>query len=168
MDRHPAFQRAGVPAPTPIVGVMTDGTIECAECGASGQLGACVDLFHGLLALDHQRLQPWGSFHGLNVACYFLQHPSQTSAAVQGGQWHVVATFLAGGLDAVHALGAEALRANRRGARPSPTFDPPPARSLPAAVTIADLSVDGTFPAVGYELRILEWARSIRAERSPA
>ncbi|MCP2286192.1 hypothetical protein APR04_005128 [Promicromonospora umidemergens] len=147
---------------------MTDETIACAECGAGGDLGACVDLFHGLLALDHQRLQPWGSFHGLNVACYFLQHPTQTSAAVLGGQWQVVTTFLAQGLDAVHTLEADLVRANRRKAGPLPSFDPPPARSAPAAVTIADLSVDGTFPADGYEARILEWARSIRAERTPA
>ncbi|MFD2795498.1 DUF5946 family protein [Promicromonospora vindobonensis] len=162
---------------------MTDGTAEradteradtecadteCAECGAGVRLGSCTDLFHGLLALDHQRLQPWGSFHGLNVACYFLQHPSRTSATVLGGQWHVVTTFLAGGLAAVHALGAEMLRANRRKAGPLPTFDPAPVRSVPAVVTIADLSVDGTFPADGYEARMLEWARSIRAERTPA
>jgi hypothetical protein len=152
--------------------VMTDGTAEradtdCAECGAGVRLGSCTDLFHGLLALDHQRLQPWGSFHGLNVACYFLQHPSRTSTAVLGGQWHVVTTFLADGLAAVHALEAEMLRANRRGARPLPTFDPPPGRSRSGTLTVADLSVDGTFPADGYEARMLEWARSIRAERTP-
>ena len=156
---------------------MTDGTAgrsdtersdtECAECGAGVRLGSCTELFHGLLALDHQRLQPWGSFHGLNVACYSLQHPSRTSVAVLGGQWHVVTTFLAGGLAAVHAFGAEMLRANRRKAGPLPTFDPPPVRSRSATVTIADLSVDGTFPAAGYALRILQWARSIRAERTP-
>lgn len=145
---------------------MTDKAAECAECGASGRLGTCAELFDALLALDLQRLQPWGRFHGLNVACYLLQHPSRAPASALDGHWHMVTLFLAEGLDAMNALQAGLVRANRHGARPWSAFDPPPARSAPATVTIEDTSFDGTFPAAGYEQRMLDWARSVEAERA--
>lgn len=144
---------------------MTAETTACAECGASGLLGTCAGLFDALLALDHQRLQPWGRYHGLNVACYFLQHPSRSPTSALGGQWQMVTTFLAGGLDAMNALQASLVRSNRNGARPW-NFDPPPARSSMAVVTIEDTAVDGTFPAAGYEQRMLSWARSVEVERT--
>jgi len=47
----------------------------CKEGGAPTDSTSCEELFHCLLALDHQHEQPWASFHALNVACYTLQHP---------------------------------------------------------------------------------------------
>jgi Family of unknown function (DUF5946) len=120
-----------------------------------------------VLALDLQRLQPWGRFHGLNVACYLLQHPSRTPASALDGHWHMVTLFLAEGLYAMNALQASLVRANRHGARPWGAFDPPPVRSAAATVTIEDTSLDGTFPAAGYEQRMLDWARSVETERTP-
>ena len=140
------------------------------QCGASGRLASCIDLFHSLLALDHQRLQPWGSYHGLNVACFGLQHPSGASEKVLNGQREMVMTFLADGLDAVHAREAALVRANRHGKQRLRKAGPPPA-VLPAtpshgpAVTIEDVAVDGTFPADGYEQRMHAWARSIADDR---
>ena len=145
---------------------MTDEPTECTECGGSGRLGTCAELFDALLALDLQRLQPWGRFHGLNVACYLLQHPSRTPDSALDGHWHMVTVFLADGLDAMNALQAGLVRANRHGARPWSAFDSPPARSAAATVTIEDTSLDGTFPAVGYVQRMLDWARSVEAERA--
>ncbi|WP_260194974.1 DUF5946 family protein [Actinophytocola gossypii] len=142
--------------------------IACEECGASGRLGSCTELFGALLALDHERRQPWGRFHGLNVACFQLQHPSATTVSAVGGQWQVVNTFLAGGLTAIQDLQTRWVRSNRRGARPWPAADSVPARSAPPTVTIEDVSVDGTFPASGYEERMHAWAKSVAAERVTA
>lgn len=138
----------------------------CAECGASGRLGRCSDLFDVLLALDHGRLQPWGEFHGVNVACFLLQHPSRTSASVTGGQWQLVTRFLSGGVEAANELAAEQVRLNRESKDPWTAADPPPDRSSESKVTIEDVSVDGTFPASGYEPRMYAWAESVVAERT--
>ena len=132
----------------------------CGECGATGRYGPCSQLFGVLLALDHERRRPWAAYHSVNVACYLLQHPSRSSGEVLAGQWHIVEAFLDDGLSAVHTLTARAVRRNR--ARES---DPPDVigRPIPTAVrpvdtTIEDVSVDGTFPASGYENRMALWA----------
>ena len=65
---------------------MTVAGSRCPECGAAGGGGSCLAQFHALLALDHQRLQPWGRYHGLNVACFLLQHPSTVTTTVLGEQ----------------------------------------------------------------------------------
>jgi hypothetical protein len=144
---------------------MTKATAACAECGASGRLGACIGLFYALLALDHERKQPWGRFHGVNVACFMLQHPSMTSSSAHGGQWQIVATFLSGGLGAANALEAAHVEANRRGKRLWMTVDAPSAPSTAPTVTIEDVAVDGTFPAIGYEDRVHAWASAVVAQR---
>lgn len=65
---------------------MTD---RCSECGAAIDLRSCEELFHRLLALDHQDEQPWASFHALNVACYALQHASTTKPRhLAAQQWN--------------------------------------------------------------------------------
>ena len=33
-------------------------------------------------------------------------------------------------------------------------------------MTIEDTSLDGTFPAAGYEQRMHDWARSVKTERA--
>ncbi|WP_156251172.1 DUF5946 family protein [Pseudactinotalea terrae] len=139
----------------------------CVQCGASGRLGTCDELFHALLALDHQRLQPWGRYHGLNVACFGLQHPSGITAKVLDGQLAMLTAFLVGGLDAVNAREAEQVRANRRGGlmRADAAAVVPPSSAPVVLVTIEDVAVDGTFPAEGYQQRMHAWARSIAGER---
>ncbi len=66
---------------------MTD---RCSECGAAIDSRSCEELFHRLLALDHQDEQPWASFHALNVACYALQHPPTTKPRHLAAQHAVV------------------------------------------------------------------------------
>jgi hypothetical protein len=137
----------------------------CPECGARGRFASCAELFGRLLALDHERRQPWGAFHSVNVACYLVQHPSQTSPAARAGQWQIVTTFVADGLDAVHQLTAERVRQNRRGT-PRWSEGKAPEGHRSGGVTIEDVAVDGTFPADGYEQRMRLWAESIVAARS--
>jgi hypothetical protein len=124
-------------------------------------------MFEALLALDHRRLQPWGEFHGLNVACYLLQHPAQAPHGVDGEHLELVTAFLGGGLAAARRWERERVRLNRQ-QQLSAARRPIPTRSHPATFTIADLSVDGTFPAEGYEERMKRWAASVRRERGAA
>ena len=132
----------------------------CDECGAADSYGSCSHLFDVLLALDHERRQPWAAYHSVNVACYLLQHPSQATSDVIAGQWHIVETFINEGLGAVHALAARAVRQNiaRAGGEPDVVHRPLPEAVRPVDTTIADVSVDGTFPADGYEYRMVLWA----------
>lgn len=136
----------------------------CAECGATGRFGSCPQLFETLLALDHQRLQPWGRFHGLNVACYLLQHPSQAIHGVHLEHLELVTAYLEGGLAAVTELERRRVRLNRNHRLPTSKGPAPPLTNRPVC-TIVDVSVDGTFPADGYEERMQRWANSAHWER---
>lgn len=141
----------------------------CDECGATGRGGPCSEAFMTLLALDHERRQPWGEYHALNVACYLLQHPSQTKGRSLSGHWQIVDTFLAEGLGAVHALTTRAVRRNNARAGQGPAIggmSVPELTSLPL-MTIEDVAVDGTFPAHGYPERMLCWAQATAQSRSP-
>lgn len=139
-------------------------TARCPECSGTWAMGRCSELFLGLLALDHSRRQPWGAYHGVSVATYSLQHPSLSTAAVLGGQWRLVTVFAQDGIAAVQRFTA-GLAARNRGAgvgpRESPLvgvdFDHPPAGF---AVTISDVSVDGSFPAAGFEARVAAWVQA--------
>lgn len=146
---------------------MSDEPTPCSQCGAGGLFGTCSELFDRLLALDHQRLLPWGRFHGLNLVCFLLQHPDPDATAETGGQWQLVSTFLSGGMDALHLLESSRVEGGRRGHKPWIGLEPAPPRSTAPSVTIEDVSVDGSFPAVGYEDRMLDWATSIARERAP-
>jgi hypothetical protein len=137
---------------------------ECAECGATGRFGGCAQLFQVLLAMDHQRLQPFGAFHGLNVACYLLQHPSQAKDGVDAEHVELVATFLEGGLASAQRRVRERVRLNRQQQLPASLRAVPPRVHRPTS-TIEDLSVDGTFPAEGYAERMERWADSVTRER---
>lgn len=136
----------------------------CPECGATGRFGSCEQMFQALLALDHQRLQPWGEFHGLNVACYLLQHPSQAPHGVDAAHLELVTAFLEGGLPAARLWERGRVRLNRQQQMLS-SRRPVPSRAHHPAYTIEDLSVDGTFPADGYEERMKQWAESVIHER---
>lgn len=80
---------------------MTD---RCRECGAPTTEQSCEELFHRLLALDHQRDQPWAWFHAINVACYFLQHPSTVKTRYQAAQLKIVSVFCDEGLEEVSGV----------------------------------------------------------------
>ncbi|UYM03554.1 DUF5946 family protein [Solicola gregarius] len=140
----------------------------CGECGATGRWGTCEQLFHVLLALDHERRQPWAAYHSVNVACYLLQHPSLASREVLAGQWSIVAIFVDEGLEAVHTLTARAVRRNncRASGRAEIVGRPAPQAVRPVGATIEDVSVDGSFPATGYEGRIRLWADATATARA--
>lgn len=151
---------------------MSDERAACLQCGASGRFGTCTELFHRLLALDHERRQPWGVFHGLNLVCFLLQHPEQSSATDTAGQWQLLTAYVSGGLEALHHLESQRVQAGRRGDRPWIGIEPAPPRiSSPRdhdrGVTIEDVSVDGSFPAPGYADRMAAWATAISLERVP-
>ncbi len=118
-----------------------------------------------LLALDHSRVQPFGRFHGINVACYFAQHPSRGNASALPAQRAIVAAFVNQGIEAVHARQDAAVRRNSHARRAAPgaadLHCEAEALLPPFAVAIEDVSVDGTFPAEGYEDRMVEWAKAI-------
>lgn len=66
----------------------------------------CEELFHHLLALDHQREQPWAFFHAINVACCVLQHPSTIKSSHLAAQRKLITAFCDDGLAGVHADGS--------------------------------------------------------------
>lgn len=140
----------------------------CPECGADTELRSCEELFHALLALDQSREPPWGEFHAVAVACYFLQHPSTVRPSHLAVQRGIVAAFRADGLAGVHALTATARARNSHrtpGADPFPDLDRTPLETAAApgaaGVTIRDVAVDGTFPALGHAERMAAWAAAV-------
>jgi hypothetical protein len=143
----------------------------CPECGAVTDARSCEELFHQLLALDHQHEQPWAAFHAINVACYLLQHPSTIKASHLAVQRKLIAVFCQAGLDGVHALTATA-RARNSHRAPARQLDPFEAADEAIAATapprafdttIHDVAVDGSFPAAGYAKRVAAWAEAVRA-----
>lgn len=127
-------------------------------------MGTCAQLFHELLALDHSHRPPWAPYHGVSVAAYHLQHPSVSTPAMLRGQWSLVSVFARDGIAAARTFAAAQVARNRGS---SPPRDELPAIGVdfgraPAgfAVTIADVSVDGSFPAAGFEARVAAWARA--------
>jgi Family of unknown function (DUF5946) len=139
----------------------------CPECGAPLAPRCCDTLFQTLLALDHSRQAPWGPHHGVAVACFLVQHPARVPASARPVYWAMLHRYRRGGLAAVGAVTERIrqLNSHRRGGRapaandypdvpPFPDTDPP-VRYL---TTIADVAVDGTFPAAGYQDRVRAWA----------
>ena len=61
----------------------------CPQCGAvfADASQSCAEQFDKLLALDHSRVQPWGSRHGLAFATFALQHPAGRSAEQLAASW---------------------------------------------------------------------------------
>ncbi len=138
----------------------------CEDCDATGRYGSCEDLFHMLLALDHQRLAPWGPHHGLNVACYYLQHPSTAPPNTASGQWSLVEAYRAGGLESANQNERQRVAQNRLNLFDPDDAIPAPARTRPSHFTIEHLSVDGSFPAEGYEQRMNQWVSAVLFERT--
>lgn len=145
---------------------MITGMSTCPECGAA--VASCDDLFQALLALDHSRQEPWGPLHGIAVACYLLQHGSRLSRNDRAVHWALLHAYLRGGRAAVAPMIERIRRLNshRHGGRPPRADDYPGAPPFPGAepaprryaTTIADVAVDGTFPAAGYEDRLRAWS----------
>jgi hypothetical protein len=144
----------------------------CPECGAVIEARSCEELFHRLLALDHQREQPWAAFHAINVACYLLQHPSRIKVSHLAAQRKLIAAFCRDGLDGFHALTAIARARNSHKAPARQQRDPfavadeaitATAAPRAFATTIHDVAVDGSFPAAGYAERVAAWAEAVRA-----
>lgn len=137
----------------------------CPECGAAQKFGTCKQLFLELLARDHERKQPFARWHALNVAGYLLQHPLTTSPSVLSGQWEMARRFADDGLDGVNAIIKGAVRRNshRAASRNSRRLVTPeaPAMQCRPKLTIEDVSVDGFFPAEGYEERMRAWILDI-------
>lgn len=145
----------------------------CRQCGATSVGACCEELFERLLALDHSRRPPWGPLHGVAVACFFLQHPAHPLAprGRNDRAWEFLHAYLAGGQQALDVATNAARAANSRGhrhRRPETRHEGVPSvprRDAPTAfaTTIADVAVDGTFPADGYEERVRGWAEAIVA-----
>jgi hypothetical protein len=139
----------------------------CPECGSPVSPWSCDDLFQELLALDHSRQAPWGPLHGVAVACFFLQHSSRLPGAARPVYWALLHAYLHGGLAAAALMTdrVRQLNSHRRGGRAPQAGDYPGAPPFPGTApprnygtTIADVALDGAFPAAGYEERVRSWA----------
>jgi hypothetical protein len=129
----------------------------CPECGAryAGEGDGCMVRFELLLALDHSRLEPWGSRHGQAFAVFALQHPSAYPASLDAA-WDSLYRIYVAGEAAGHVFRAAVQRAGRLpldGAVP-----PRPARCAgQPSITIADL---GDFAADSYAADLDAWCRA--------
>lgn len=141
----------------------------CRECGAPVSPRSCDDLFQELLALDHSRQAPWGPLHSIAVASFFLQHSSRLPRAARPLHWALLHAYLRGGLAAAAPMIERVRRRNshRHGGRTPEASDYPGAPPFPDTepprnygITIADVALDGSFPAAGYEQRVRSWAAS--------
>jgi hypothetical protein len=108
--------------------------------------------FEALLALDHSRRPPWGPLHAVAVSCYLLQR-TEVQIRSDDSRLEILRAFLAGGRP---SLDAKVARLRRADTRTSTGV----ALAVPAGfdMTILDVSVDGSFPAEGYEQRVRQWS----------
>ncbi|MGY2065263.1 DUF5946 family protein [Blastococcus sp. SYSU DS0619] len=143
---------------------------ECGDCGADISSATCSELFLDLLAMDHSRQPPWGPLHGVVVAAFFLQHPSdpQASPSQQAFGLELLHDYLRGGAPRLAGASKRARRDNshRSSARRSPKSAPEVVVERPNdgrrfTTTLHDVAVNGTFPAAGHEERVHAWARSV-------
>lgn len=146
--------------------------MRCIECGGQGTAG-CAELFDRLLALDHSRQPPWGPLHSVAVACYRLQHESALPLVDRTHMLALAHAYVDGGELSLRALTDRITRANSHRARTAgrpmlPEFADFVALAEVAAprvfaYTIADVALDGGFPADGYAERIRAWAEAALA-----
>lgn len=142
----------------------------CSKCGAIAE-EPCTELFERLLVLDYSLQEPWGPMHGVVVACYRLQH-SELSDADREGLLDLLNAYAQGGQQALgHWVdGARRANSHRYGRTgPGDAHHPPAQAPMPWCaprdyeVTIADVAVDGTFPAEGHQERVGHWVRATLA-----
>jgi hypothetical protein len=122
---------------------------------------SCEGRFDKLLALDHSRVQPWGSRHGLAFSTFALQHPRGRAPDQLAACWIMLYRVWVKGDN--RAKLAAAMR-SRQG-RPPAEWDVPPVPAAPPAgtryaLTIADL---GEFDADTYAHKLEEWGRATLA-----
>jgi hypothetical protein len=135
----------------------------CAQCGATfaDATQNCEERFDTLLALDHSRVQPWGSRHGLAFSTFALQHPEGRTEAQLAAS--CVMLYRVWQLGDNRAKLAAAMR--ERQDQPPFEWGVPPLPEVPPAgtsytVTIADL---GGFDAETYPEKLEEWGRATLA-----
>lgn len=135
----------------------------CEDCGAS----RCADVFDELLALEFQRIEPFGRLHGVTVAAFGVQHPSRFDRRVREAQWALLWAFHTGGIDAAEQLQGARRRSAARG-RGDPTVarlqaaSPPLPDTIGCGGTIADLTgSDGRLDPDGHTDRVRQWVTSI-------
>lgn len=129
----------------------------CPQCGGvpRGEGDSCEARFERLLALDHSRIEPWGSRHGLAFAAYVLQHPDGYHGHVVARSWQLLHAVFHEGHDPAKVTAA--LRRSE-GTAPPWLDAPPPSRPAPPfAVTIQDL---GDFDAEHYAIGLERWCRA--------
>jgi hypothetical protein len=132
----------------------------CQQCGAvfADPARSCEERFDTLLALDHSRVPPWGSRHGLAFSTFALQHPHGRTAAQLAACWVMLYRVWIKGDNR-----AKLAAAMREGPdRPPSEWDVPPLPAVPAAgtrfaVTIADLD---EFDAADYPAQLEAWGRA--------
>jgi len=135
----------------------------CPQCGAifADASKDCEGEFDKLLALDHSRVQPWGSRHGLAFSTFALQHPKGRSAAQLAACWIMLYRVWVKGDN--RAKLAASMR-SRQDMTPEewgiPPVPPTPGAGAKYAVTIADLE---GFDADTYPQKLESWGRATLA-----
>ncbi|RTL66297.1 MAG: hypothetical protein EKK42_18130 [Pseudonocardiaceae bacterium] len=120
-----------------------------------------MELYERLLALDHSREPPWGPLHAVVVAAYTLQH-NDSPVRENDPRLALLRAFVGGGVPALARLTSAHRRANsHRSSGPRDEDATPLTRPASYAVTIADVAVDGEFPAEGHEERMRAWAAAV-------
>ncbi|ODU02094.1 MAG: hypothetical protein ABS81_18695 [Pseudonocardia sp. SCN 72-86] len=120
-----------------------------------------MELYERLLALDHSREAPWGPLHAVVVAAYTLQHDD---SPVDGNdpRLALLRAFVDDGVPALSRVTSARRHANsHRSSGPRAVQGRPLARPAGYALTIADVAVDGDFPAEGHEERMRAWAAAV-------
>ncbi|HEX7545643.1 MAG TPA: DUF5946 family protein [Gemmatimonadaceae bacterium] len=132
----------------------------CPQCGAvfADLAQSCEARFDKLLALDHARVQPWDSRHGLAFSTFAMQHPKGRTADQLTACWVMLYRVWIKGDNRARLASAMRSRQNR----PPAEWDVPPLPAVPAAgtrfaVTIAEL---GEFDAKDYPHRLEAWGRA--------
>lgn len=130
----------------------------CPSCGAVylSAEDSCAKRFEALLALDHSRVEPWGSRHALAFSAFALQHADRFSREVLQRAWLF--------LFSVYEIGSKpgkTIAALRSAGTRQPDWDVPALPSgkpdPPFDVTIADL---GSFPAETYASQLDLWCQA--------
>ena len=136
-------------------------TAPCPGCGAvyASEDATCAQRFEALLALDHARVEPWGSRHGLAFSGFALQHPDRFARDVLERAWLILFSVYVKGRSPSRVIAAL-----RRAGKTVPDWGLPPlpaVRSATAfAVTIADL---GSFAAETYAADLDRWCQAALA-----
>jgi hypothetical protein len=132
----------------------------CHQCGASfaDAASSCEEQFDKLLALDHSRVQPWGSRHGLAFATFALQHPEGRTPEQLVACWVMLYRVWMKGDNRAKLAAALRERQNLPASEwdvPNVPAAPPPGTTYD--VTIADL---GEFDADTYVRKLEDWGRA--------